>query len=321
MRVWPENLDRRSRPDAGSRPRRLAFWTRDHRRGPYTNPAERRSTSRRQRPLRSSATTVRAVRRNERYFDLVWGPVHLFMLDTDERKPDGATENSIQRCWLEQRACKVLRLLESSSTAPADLGSPTSEQLTLIASCATFRFVNRGGHIVDEYSLANLKHTGHASHLSLHLFDHTTNRRRRHAECRGNHRLSVSTLLKTPRLCAHRALLCSPQQRVATERLRSRWAARLGFIHLSSWFIVAGHRQPLHALDKLVSAQEYLLLEVVVPQIDARTLRYELGILAGSGRSALSFLERVAHTTACCLTTAGTTVARCGLGSCSMLHA
>ncbi|MFA6146765.1 MAG: alkaline phosphatase [bacterium] len=40
---------------------------------------------------------------NERYYDVVWGPVHLFMLDTDEREPDGATEDSIQGRWLEQR--------------------------------------------------------------------------------------------------------------------------------------------------------------------------------------------------------------------------
>ena len=40
---------------------------------------------------------------NERYYDLLWGPVHLFMLDTDEREPDGATADSIQGRWLEQR--------------------------------------------------------------------------------------------------------------------------------------------------------------------------------------------------------------------------
>ncbi len=40
---------------------------------------------------------------NERYYDLVWGPVHLFMLDTDEREPDGATATSIQARWLKER--------------------------------------------------------------------------------------------------------------------------------------------------------------------------------------------------------------------------
>jgi hypothetical protein len=40
---------------------------------------------------------------NERYYDVVHGPVHLFMLDTDEREPDGATPASIQGQWLQQR--------------------------------------------------------------------------------------------------------------------------------------------------------------------------------------------------------------------------
>ncbi|MGH8584284.1 MAG: metallophosphoesterase family protein [Gammaproteobacteria bacterium] len=39
---------------------------------------------------------------NERYYDVGRGPVHLFMLDTDEREPDGATPTSIQGRWLEQ---------------------------------------------------------------------------------------------------------------------------------------------------------------------------------------------------------------------------
>ena len=40
---------------------------------------------------------------NERYYDLVWGPVHLFMLDTDDREPDGVSPDSIQGRWLEQK--------------------------------------------------------------------------------------------------------------------------------------------------------------------------------------------------------------------------
>jgi tartrate-resistant acid phosphatase type 5 len=40
---------------------------------------------------------------NERYYDVVWGPMHLYMLDTDEREPDGATADSIQGRWLEER--------------------------------------------------------------------------------------------------------------------------------------------------------------------------------------------------------------------------
>lgn len=47
---------------------------------------------------------------NERYYDVVWGPVELFMLDTDEREPDGATAASEQACWLKQRLAR--------STAP-----------------------------------------------------------------------------------------------------------------------------------------------------------------------------------------------------------
>jgi len=40
---------------------------------------------------------------NERYYDFVWGPVHFFMLDTDEREPDGASATSIQGRWLERK--------------------------------------------------------------------------------------------------------------------------------------------------------------------------------------------------------------------------
>lgn len=37
---------------------------------------------------------------NERYYDFTRGPVHIFMLDTDEREPDGATADSAQADWL-----------------------------------------------------------------------------------------------------------------------------------------------------------------------------------------------------------------------------
>lgn len=40
---------------------------------------------------------------NERYYDFVWGAVHFFMLDTDEREPDGVGPDSNQARWLEQR--------------------------------------------------------------------------------------------------------------------------------------------------------------------------------------------------------------------------
>jgi tartrate-resistant acid phosphatase type 5 len=50
---------------------------------------------------------------NERYYDVVRGPVHFFMLDTDPREPDGATATSIQAQWLQQRL--------GQSTAPWNL--------------------------------------------------------------------------------------------------------------------------------------------------------------------------------------------------------
>lgn len=39
---------------------------------------------------------------NERYYDFVWGPVHLFALDDLPTEPDGWTDDSIQAQWLEQ---------------------------------------------------------------------------------------------------------------------------------------------------------------------------------------------------------------------------
>ena len=47
---------------------------------------------------------------NERYYDIVRGPVHLFMLDTDQREPDGTADTSVQAQWLRQRLAE--------STAP-----------------------------------------------------------------------------------------------------------------------------------------------------------------------------------------------------------
>jgi len=43
---------------------------------------------------------------NERYYDFTWGPVHFFMLDTDEREPDGATVDSAQAMWLKKGLAK-----------------------------------------------------------------------------------------------------------------------------------------------------------------------------------------------------------------------
>ncbi|HEY1015484.1 MAG TPA: metallophosphoesterase, partial [Herpetosiphonaceae bacterium] len=47
---------------------------------------------------------------NERYYDVVRGPVHLFVLDSDPREPDGSSATSAQAQWLRQRL--------AASTAP-----------------------------------------------------------------------------------------------------------------------------------------------------------------------------------------------------------
>ena len=40
---------------------------------------------------------------NERYYDFVWGTVHLFAIDSDSREPDGVGRSSIQAQWLKHR--------------------------------------------------------------------------------------------------------------------------------------------------------------------------------------------------------------------------
>ncbi len=40
---------------------------------------------------------------NERYYDVVKGPVHLFFIDSDGREYDGNTSSSVQGQWLQQR--------------------------------------------------------------------------------------------------------------------------------------------------------------------------------------------------------------------------
>jgi len=40
---------------------------------------------------------------NERYYDVAWGNVHLFALDSDPSEPDGVTEDSVQGAWLQAR--------------------------------------------------------------------------------------------------------------------------------------------------------------------------------------------------------------------------
>lgn len=40
---------------------------------------------------------------NERYYDIMQGPVQLFFIDSDGREPDGNTSSSVQGVWLQQR--------------------------------------------------------------------------------------------------------------------------------------------------------------------------------------------------------------------------
>lgn len=47
---------------------------------------------------------------NERYYDVVLGPVHLFVLDSDSKEPDGHKADSVQARWLQERM--------AASTAP-----------------------------------------------------------------------------------------------------------------------------------------------------------------------------------------------------------
>jgi glucose/arabinose dehydrogenase len=47
---------------------------------------------------------------NERYYDISWGPVHLFVLNSDSREPDGIGRSSVQAAWLQERL--------AASTAP-----------------------------------------------------------------------------------------------------------------------------------------------------------------------------------------------------------
>jgi hypothetical protein len=47
---------------------------------------------------------------NERYYDFEWGPVHFFMIDSNEREPDGITKDSLQAMWFKDAI--------STSTSP-----------------------------------------------------------------------------------------------------------------------------------------------------------------------------------------------------------
>ncbi|HEY57418.1 MAG TPA: hypothetical protein G4O04_02560 [Anaerolineae bacterium] len=47
---------------------------------------------------------------NERYYDVVWGPVHLLVLDSNWHEPGGIGANSKQAQWLRQRGALQWRL-------------------------------------------------------------------------------------------------------------------------------------------------------------------------------------------------------------------
>ncbi|MBU0510162.1 MAG: metallophosphoesterase [Chloroflexi bacterium] len=49
---------------------------------------------------------------NERYYDFVWGPVHLFAIDSDSREPDGVGRSSVQAQWLQEKkiSCFIITL-------------------------------------------------------------------------------------------------------------------------------------------------------------------------------------------------------------------
>jgi tartrate-resistant acid phosphatase type 5 len=40
---------------------------------------------------------------NERYYDVAWGPVHLFILNSNNSEPDGNSATSVQANWLRER--------------------------------------------------------------------------------------------------------------------------------------------------------------------------------------------------------------------------
>lgn len=67
---------------------------------------------------------------NERYYDMVHGPVHLFMLDTDEREPDGTTETSLQAQWLKQALARSTASWKLVLAHHAPYTSHTVEDIT-----------------------------------------------------------------------------------------------------------------------------------------------------------------------------------------------
>jgi hypothetical protein len=77
---------------------------------------------------------------NERYYDIVRGPVHLFILDSDANEPDGITANSPQGAWLQTHladstACWKLVFLHHAPYSSALHGSTTTSQWPYQVPC------------------------------------------------------------------------------------------------------------------------------------------------------------------------------------------
>lgn len=68
---------------------------------------------------------------NERYYDVVWNNVHLFMLDSDANEPDGITSASAQATWLRTQLAnstarwKLVLLHHAPFSSSAHSSNPT----------------------------------------------------------------------------------------------------------------------------------------------------------------------------------------------------
>lgn len=70
---------------------------------------------------------------NERYYDVDYGLVHLFMVDSESEEPDGATFDSVQGQWLQQTmaasdACYKLVFFHRAAYSSGDHGSSAGMQ-------------------------------------------------------------------------------------------------------------------------------------------------------------------------------------------------
>ncbi len=71
---------------------------------------------------------------NERYYDVLFGPVHLFVLDSNEWEPDGYTADSAQATWLQAQMAasdapwKLVTLHHAPYSSGASHGSDLARQ-------------------------------------------------------------------------------------------------------------------------------------------------------------------------------------------------